>query len=63
MKFLMCILLPPVGVAMKGGSGSALILNLILCCMGYVPGIIHALVISDKKNNQPNIVINNVVNK
>lgn len=59
MKTLMCLIIPPIGVAMKGGSGSSIILNIILTMCGYIPGILHALIVSDRSKQQSNIIINN----
>ena len=63
MKTLLSILIPPVGVAMKGGSAGQIILNIILCLIGYIPGIIHALIVKDvrpeiivQSENKPNSV-------
>ena len=58
MKLLMCILIPPVGVAMKGRTGGTLILNIALTLFGFVPGMIHALIIDTKQNNTT-VIINN----
>lgn len=40
---IVAILLPPVAVGLKRGIGLALILNIVLCLLFYVPGLIHAL--------------------
>ncbi len=37
------ILLPPVAVGLKRGVGMALVINIILCLLFYLPGMIHAL--------------------
>ena len=37
------ILLPPLGVLLGGGSALHFVLNIILCCFFWIPGIIHAL--------------------
>ena len=34
---------PPLGVYWKFGCGTNLLINVILCCLGYLPGIIHAI--------------------
>lgn len=36
------ILLPPVGVALKRGFGTALLVNLVMTAACYLPGILHA---------------------
>jgi len=40
---IISILLPPLAVFLKKGFGKALIINIILCLVLYVPGIIHAI--------------------
>lgn len=40
---IIAILLPPVAVGLKRGIGLALILNIVLCCLFVLPGLIHAL--------------------
>ncbi|KAL3089694.1 hypothetical protein niasHT_020473 [Heterodera trifolii] len=45
-ELIFCILLPPVAILLHGGLDILhLILNIVLCILGYVPGIIHALCI------------------
>jgi uncharacterized membrane protein YqaE (UPF0057 family) len=40
---VIAILLPPLAVGLKAGVGGALILNIILWLLFYIPGLIHAL--------------------
>jgi len=40
---IIAILLPPLAVGLKSGIGGALILNIILTIIFYVPGLLHAL--------------------
>jgi len=40
---ILAILLPPVAVYLKKGAGKDLIINIILCLLFWLPGIIHAL--------------------
>jgi uncharacterized membrane protein YqaE (UPF0057 family) len=40
---IIAILLPPLAVGLKEGVGGQLILNIVLCLLFYVPGLIHAL--------------------
>jgi len=42
-KILLAILLPPVGVFLEVGCNGTLLLNILLTCLGYIPGILHAL--------------------
>lgn len=49
MMYLLAILLPPVAVLFTGRPIQAL-LNILLCLFGYIPGLIHAiLVVNEKK--------------
>jgi uncharacterized membrane protein YqaE (UPF0057 family) len=40
---IIALLLPPVAVFLKSGIGKDLIINIVLCCFFYVPGILHAI--------------------
>ncbi|MGI2261238.1 YqaE/Pmp3 family membrane protein [Shewanella sp. GXUN23E] len=40
---ILAILLPPVAVFLQKGVGQDLVINIILCLLFFVPGIIHAL--------------------
>jgi uncharacterized membrane protein YqaE (UPF0057 family) len=40
---IIAILLPPLAVGLKAGVGGQLILNIILCLLFWIPGLIHAL--------------------
>lgn len=42
---IIAILLPPLAVGLKTGMGGALILNIILWLLFYIPGLIHALIV------------------
>ncbi|KAI8379441.1 plasma membrane proteolipid 3 [Radiomyces spectabilis] len=44
-KILFAIVLPPLGVLFERGCGVDLLINIALTCLGYIPGIIHALYI------------------
>lgn len=44
-QVIFAIILPPLGVFLERGCGADVIINILLCCLGYVPGIIHALYI------------------
>jgi uncharacterized membrane protein YqaE (UPF0057 family) len=48
-KIICAILLPPLGVFLQNGVDKHLLINIILCFFGYVPGIIHALWLILKK--------------
>ena len=44
MKYLFVILLPLLAILLCGKAGQA-ILNLSLCCLFWLPGVIHALAV------------------
>ena len=45
LHIILAILLPPLGVALAYGIGKQFWINLLLTLLGYIPGIIHALII------------------
>ena len=49
------ILLPPLGVFLTMGISQALIINIVLTLLGWLPGVIHALWILSKKSEQANV--------
>ena len=57
MKWLLCIVFPPLGVLAGGGTGLDFGLNFVLCFLGVVPGMLHALYVCNKydKKDQENI--------
>lgn len=42
-RFLLGILVPPVGVFLTYGISTTLVINVLLTLLGWVPGIIHAV--------------------
>ncbi|MHC5082511.1 MAG: YqaE/Pmp3 family membrane protein [Planctomycetota bacterium] len=40
---ILAIFLPPIAVFLKCGAGKDLIINIILCLLFAIPGVIHAL--------------------
>ena len=48
------ILLPPLGVFLTMGISQALLINVVLTLLGWIPGIIHALWLISKKSEQAN---------
>lgn len=48
------ILLPPLGVFLTMGVSQALLINILLTLLGWVPGVIHALWLLSKKSEQAN---------
>ena len=48
------ILVPPLGVFLVTGISSALIINILLTLLGWIPGVIHALWILSKQSEKAN---------
>ena len=46
---IIAILLPPLAVFLKEGAGKNLVINIILCLLFWLPGIVHALWLVTKK--------------
>ena len=40
---ILSIFLPPVAVFFKDGVGKDLLINILLCLLVFVPGVIHAI--------------------
>lgn len=40
---ILAILLPPVAVFLKSAVGKDLLINIILCLLFYIPGMLHAI--------------------
>ena len=40
---ILAILLPPIAVFVKKGAGKDLVINIILCLLLFLPGVVHAL--------------------
>ena len=40
---IIAILLPPLAVFLKSGVGKDLLINIILCILFWIPGVLHAL--------------------
>ncbi|MBL4724624.1 MAG: YqaE/Pmp3 family membrane protein [Lutibacter sp.] len=49
LRVLLCIIFPPLAVIDKG-CGSIVIV-FILTCLGWIPGVIAALIINNNPNN------------
>lgn len=41
-KIIFAIIFPPLGVFLEVGCNGTLLLNILLTCLGFIPGIIHA---------------------
>lgn len=46
MRYFLCILLPPIAVLTTGRIG-AFILNIFLTLLAFIPGIIHAVLVTN----------------
>jgi uncharacterized membrane protein YqaE (UPF0057 family) len=42
-KVVLAIIFPPLGVLAESGCGCDLLINICLTCLGFIPGIIHAM--------------------
>lgn len=56
MRYLLAVILPPLAVLLCGKPGQAL-LNLILTIIGWLPGVIHAILVvnshkADRRNKE-----------
>ncbi len=40
---ILSILLPPIAVYLKKGAGSDLVINIVLCLLMWLPGVLHAI--------------------
>lgn len=38
---IICIILPPLAVALEKGIGTDFLINLLLTLLGWLPGVIH----------------------
>ena len=47
MMFILCIILPPIAAAISGGF-SSIFINLIITCFGWLQGIIHTIMVTNK---------------
>lgn len=40
---ILAVLIPPLAVGVKQGIGKDLVINIILCIIFFIPGLVHAL--------------------
>jgi uncharacterized membrane protein YqaE (UPF0057 family) len=45
LKIILAFLLPPLAVALEYGIGGKFWVNVLLTLLGYIPGVIHALLV------------------
>ncbi len=50
LRIIAAILLPPLGVFMTMGVSQALLINVLLTLLGWIPGVIHSLWVISKKS-------------
>lgn len=55
LKIILAIVLPPLSVYLTTGIGTALLINIGLTIIGWIPGMIHALWIINKQSEQANV--------
>ncbi|MDZ8030525.1 MAG: YqaE/Pmp3 family membrane protein [Nostoc sp. DedQUE08] len=53
-RFLLGLLVPPLGVFLTVGVGPTLIINILLTVLGWLPGSIHAIWVIAKHDEQLN---------
>lgn len=46
--YIIAIIFPPLAVLMARGFGMDLLINVVLCIFGYIPGMLHAAYIVSK---------------
>jgi uncharacterized membrane protein YqaE (UPF0057 family) len=51
-QIIFAIVLPPVGVFLSVGIGTALIINVLLTLLGWLPGVIHALWVINQQSER-----------
>ncbi|MGB0206182.1 MAG: YqaE/Pmp3 family membrane protein [Neptuniibacter sp.] len=51
LNLILAILLPPLGAFLQVGATKHLVINILLCLLGWLPGVAHAvwLVATNKK--------------
>jgi uncharacterized membrane protein YqaE (UPF0057 family) len=54
LQIIACIVVPPLGVFLTTGVSSALVINILLTLLGWLPGVIHALWIFSKQSESVN---------
>lgn len=55
LRLILAFILPPLSVFLSMGISQAFLINLLLTFLGWIPGIIHALWIINKKSEQANV--------
>lgn len=55
LRLILTFILPPLSVFLSMGISQAFLINLLLTFLGWIPGIIHALWILNKKSEEANV--------
>lgn len=50
LRIIAAIVLPPLGVFITMGVSQALLINVLLTLLGWIPGVIHSLWVISKKS-------------
>ena len=43
LMIVLAIFLPPIAVVIKHGLGKDFLINILLCLLAFLPGVVHAL--------------------
>lgn len=54
--YFLALFIPPIPVFMKTGCGVDLLINIVLWCLGWIPGVIHAWWIISKVSTEKDMV-------
>ncbi|WP_430408294.1 YqaE/Pmp3 family membrane protein [Kordia sp.] len=46
LTIILSIIFPPVAVALKHGLSGTLVISILLTLLGWLPGVIHALIVN-----------------
>lgn len=46
LTIILSVLLPPIAVFLEHGIGKNLLINILLTILGWVPGVIHAIIVN-----------------
>lgn len=49
LSIVLCILIPPLAVALEKGIGKDFLINLLLSLLGWLPGVIHGFYVLSRK--------------
>ena len=48
LKVVLALFLPPLAVLIETGFSKQLLINIVLCILGFIPGMIHAVYVIAK---------------